>query len=108
LRLDALASSRVGELLVQGGFPEILKSTCSTLVTMLPRLLVAVLSLLCFADLGFAQFQFFDNFFGGQQQQQQSQEKQNVASDSAWYRQTWESGRHLTILLSSQHIIALL
>jgi hypothetical protein len=40
-----------------------------------------------------AQFQFFDQFFhGGHQQQQAPQEKQNVASDSNWYRQTWEGG----------------
>ncbi|EXJ60483.1 hypothetical protein A1O7_04636 [Cladophialophora yegresii CBS 114405] len=38
-----------------------------------------------------AQFQFFDQFFHGSHQQQQApQEKQNVASDSSWYRSNWE------------------
>jgi hypothetical protein len=41
-----------------------------------------------------AQFQFFGDFFGQQGQQQgHQQEKQNVASDSSWYRQTWETGK---------------
>jgi 2',3'-cyclic-nucleotide 2'-phosphodiesterase (5'-nucleotidase family) len=47
-----------------------------------------------------AQFQFFDQFFGGHQQQQAPPEKQNVASDSTWYRQTWEGGEYL---ISSSH-----
>jgi len=47
--------------------------------------------LILFAGLASAQFQFFDQFFhGGQQQQQAPQEKQNVPSDSNWYRQNWE------------------
>ncbi|KAK5940944.1 Long chronological lifespan protein 2 [Knufia obscura] len=37
-----------------------------------------------------AQFQFFDQFFGGQQQGGGQQEKQNVASDSSWFQQTWQ------------------
>jgi hypothetical protein len=42
-----------------------------------------------------AQFQFFGDFFGQQGQQQGQQERQNVASDSNWYRQTWENGKHV-------------
>ncbi|MCJ1229857.1 Long chronological lifespan protein 2 [Toensbergia leucococca] len=39
-----------------------------------------------------AQFQFFEQMFGGQGgQQQQQQQPQNVASDSTWYQQTYES-----------------
>lgn len=41
-----------------------------------------------------AQFQFFEHMFQGQGQQQQ-QQPQNVASDSAWYQQTYESGMNL-------------
>jgi hypothetical protein len=40
-----------------------------------------------------AQFQFFEQFFQGGQQQQGAQEKQNVPSDSNWYRQNWEGGK---------------
>lgn len=40
-----------------------------------------------------AQFQFFDQFFSGQQQQGGQQEKQNVASDSAWFQQNWHQGK---------------
>lgn len=39
-----------------------------------------------------AQFQFFEQFFQGGQQQQGAQQKQNVPSDSNWYRQNWEAG----------------
>ena len=48
------------------------------------------------AGLASAQFQFFEQMFnqGGQQHQQQhqQQQQQNVASDSEWYQQTYESG----------------
>jgi len=56
----------------------------------------ALLLLGAFATLGTAQFQFFEQMFQGQhqQQQQQHQEPQNVASDSTWYQQTYESGIH--------------
>ncbi|KAL2424207.1 Long chronological lifespan protein 2 [Exophiala dermatitidis] len=47
--------------------------------------------ILLFVGLAAAQFQFFEQFFqGGQQGQQASQDKQNVPSDSSWYRQNWE------------------
>ncbi|THY24205.1 hypothetical protein D6D01_05572 [Aureobasidium pullulans] len=36
-----------------------------------------------------AQFQFFDQMFNQQQQQQQPQ---NAGSDSAWYRQQYDTG----------------
>jgi len=54
----------------------------------------ALLLLGAFTTLGTAQFQFFEQMFQGQhqQQQQQHQEPQNVASDSTWYQQTYESG----------------
>lgn len=39
-----------------------------------------------------AQFQFFDNMFG--QQQHQHREPQNAGSDSAWYQQQYEAGKH--------------
>ena len=56
--------------------------------------MLRLLVLLTFALSVSAQFQFFDQFFGNQQQQQhQSQEKQNVASDSNWYKQNWEQGK---------------
>jgi hypothetical protein len=42
-----------------------------------------------------AQFGFFDQMFG-QGHPQGQPEKQNVASDSTWYRQTWESGMHVS------------
>lgn len=48
--------------------------------------------LLVFAGLATAQFQFFEQFFHGGQQAQTQQEKQNVPSDSSWYRQNWEGG----------------
>ncbi|MCJ1467889.1 Long chronological lifespan protein 2 [Pseudocyphellaria aurata] len=41
-----------------------------------------------------AQFQFFEQMFSGGNQQQhhhQQQQQQNVASDSSWYRKTYES-----------------
>jgi len=57
---------------------------------MLLRLVFLLLG--AFATLGTAQFQFFEQMFQGQQQQQQHQEPQNVASDSSWYQQTYESG----------------
>lgn len=47
-----------------------------------------------------AQFQFFEQFFQGGQQQT-SQEKQNVPSDSSWYRQNWEGGMFLCCLSPS-------
>lgn len=41
-----------------------------------------------------AQFQFFEQMFSGgnQQQHRQQQEQKNVASDSNWYRKTYDSG----------------
>ncbi|KAK5271966.1 Long chronological lifespan protein 2, partial [Exophiala xenobiotica] len=46
--------------------------------------------LLVLAGLATAQFQFFEQFFQGGQQPQGQPEKQNVPSDSSWYRQNWE------------------
>lgn len=44
----------------------------------------------------FAQFQFFEQMFSGNahhhHHQQQQQQPQNVASDSNWYRQTYDGG----------------
>lgn len=60
---------------------------------MLRLTFTALLSFLLLAPTVFAQFQFFDQFFGQQGQQQGSQEKQNVASDSSWYKQNWEAGK---------------
>lgn len=48
--------------------------------------------LFLFSSLAAAQFQFFEQFFQGGQQAQGQQEKQNVPSDSSWYRQNWEGG----------------
>ena len=66
--------------------------------TSLPSLIPAIIFLLfsLLPTLTSAQFQFFDSFFSGQQQQQQQggQERQNVASDSAWYQKTWEGGMY--------------
>jgi hypothetical protein len=42
-----------------------------------------------------AQFQFFEQFFQGGQQPQGQPEKQNVPSDSSWYRQNWEGGQYI-------------
>ena len=58
-------------------------------------MLASVLSLLICLFLGpaHAQFQFFEQMFQGGGQQQQHQQPQNVASDSQWYQQTYESGR---------------
>ena len=53
-----------------------------------------------------AQFQFFGDFFGQQGQQQGQQERQNVASDSKWYRQTWENGKHSRASPSMQLMFA--
>ena len=44
------------------------------------------------AGLASAQFQFFEQFFNPGQQTQGTQQKQNVPSDSNWYRQNWEGG----------------
>lgn len=55
-----------------------------------------ILPLLSLPLLASAQFgNFFEGMFGGgaqQQQQQQQQQRGNVASDSQWYRQTYDSG----------------
>ncbi|KAI9858871.1 MAG: Long chronological lifespan protein 2 [Vezdaea acicularis] len=51
----------------------------------------SILSMFLFALAAQAQFQFFEQMFhqgGGQQQQQQPQ---NVASDSSWYQETYNS-----------------
>jgi hypothetical protein len=45
-----------------------------------------------FAGAAHAQFQFFENMFGGQQGGQQQQG--NVASDSSWYKNNWDQGKH--------------
>ncbi|KAH0841908.1 hypothetical protein FOPE_07123 [Fonsecaea pedrosoi] len=50
---------------------------------------VLITVILYLAGLVSAQFQFFEQFFQGGQQNQAPQEKQNVASDSSWYRQNW-------------------
>lgn len=63
--------------------------------------MVALASLLLFVSTTSAQFGFFDQMFQGQGQQQQHQERQNVASDSAWYRQTWESGKPRSVFARS-------
>ncbi|EXJ93434.1 hypothetical protein A1O1_01826 [Capronia coronata CBS 617.96] len=53
------------------------------------RLILSLI--LALAGSAAAQFQFFEQFFqGGQQAQASTQEKQNVPSDSSWYRQNWE------------------
>ncbi|KAL9013671.1 MAG: hypothetical protein Q9180_008997, partial [Flavoplaca navasiana] len=51
-------------------------------------LLLALITLLPFTT---AQFQFFEQMFQGGHQHQQHQQPQNVASDSEWYQQTYES-----------------
>ena len=58
----------------------------------LSTLLLALTTLLPFT---FAQFQFFEQMFQGghQHPHQQQQQAQNVASDSEWYQQTYESGK---------------
>jgi hypothetical protein len=53
--------------------------------------LLLLLGLLLLVAGSQAQFQFFDQMFGGQQRAQ-PQEKQNVASDSKWYRETYTNG----------------
>ncbi|OQV00464.1 hypothetical protein CLAIMM_05954 isoform 2 [Cladophialophora immunda] len=51
----------------------------------------ALITLVLFlAGIASAQFQFFEQFFHGGQQNQAAQEKQNVPSDSNWYRQNWD------------------
>ncbi|KIW90595.1 uncharacterized protein Z519_08378 [Cladophialophora bantiana CBS 173.52] len=45
---------------------------------------------LLLAGFASAQFQFFEQFFHGGQQNKGTQEKQNVPSDSNWYRQNWD------------------
>ena len=62
-----------------------------------------VLSLFTLAT---AQFQFFEQMFQGGGQQQQQQQQQNVASDSVWYQQTYDSGTvPLFLPLSLFHFI---
>ena len=58
-------------------------------------MLASISSLLTclFLGLAHAQFQFFEQMFQGGGQPQQHQQPQNVASDSQWYQQTYESGR---------------
>jgi|ERR1711939_298154 len=67
-------------------------STCSTKSDSLnsANMRTFVGLLLVLAGLATAQFQFFEQFFQGGQQAQGQQEKQNVPSDSSWYRQNWE------------------
>ncbi|KAF2403062.1 hypothetical protein EJ06DRAFT_541830 [Trichodelitschia bisporula] len=50
------------------------------------NVLLALLGLFVTSSL---QFEFFEQMFGGQRQQ--SQQRQNVASDSSWYRQNYEA-----------------
>ncbi|RVX66445.1 Long chronological lifespan protein 2 [Exophiala mesophila] len=52
-------------------------------------MMTPVVTLLLFLSVASAQFQFFEQFFQGGQQQA-APEKQNVPSDSNWYRQNWE------------------
>jgi len=63
------------------------------------RSLVAILFLVTAVT---AQFQFFEQFFGGQQQPHGAQEKQNVRSDSSWYRQNWEGGKQYKCCVDSE------
>jgi hypothetical protein len=72
---------------------------------MLRLAVAALLSFFLLLPAVTAQFQFFGDFFGQQGQQQgHQQEKQNVASDSSWYRQTWETGKHFKKLQSLREL----
>ncbi|KAI4237616.1 MAG: hypothetical protein LQ349_001732 [Xanthoria aureola] len=66
----------------------------------LSTLLLALTTLLPFT---FAQFQFFEQMFQGghQHPHQQQQQAQNVASDSEWYQQTYESAHCTNYLCPS-------
>ena len=57
-------------------------------MTLPTPLLFFILSLIAISS---AQFQFFEQMFTGNQPQQQPQQ-QNVASDSSWYRKTYDGG----------------
>lgn len=74
-----------------------------TIIRMIGRKLLCIL-LLALAGAVNAQFgNIFEQFMGGQQQQQQA--PQNVASDSAWYQQTYSQGRPPNIPLLSASVI---
>ncbi|KAL9623463.1 MAG: hypothetical protein Q9204_007952 [Flavoplaca sp. TL-2023a] len=60
--------------------------------------LLALTTLLPFTT---AQFQFFEQMFQGGHQHQQHQQPQNVASDSEWYQQTYESAHCTNYLCPS-------
>ncbi|KAL8840794.1 MAG: hypothetical protein Q9176_003641 [Flavoplaca citrina] len=59
-----------------------------------------LLTLITLLPLTTAQFQFFEQMFQGGHQHQQHQQPQNVASDSEWYQQTYESAVEDKIELS--------
>ena len=59
------------------------------------RLLSTILALVALITPALAQFQFFEHMFGGQQEHQ----PQNAGSDSAWYQQNYEAGKHTTTAL---------
>lgn len=59
-------------------------------------MITPIVTLLLFLSVVSAQFQFFEQFFQGGQQQA-APEKQNVPSDSNWYRQNWEGGTSIAI-----------
>ncbi|KAL8855497.1 MAG: hypothetical protein Q9198_010840 [Flavoplaca austrocitrina] len=63
------------------------------MMMILSAFLLTLITLLPFTT---AQFQFFEQMFQGGHQHQQHQQPQNVASDSEWYQQTYESGIFLS------------
>ena len=66
----------------------------STLHHSLQGIMKTTLSIIILlAGLTSAQFQFFEQFFNPGQQAQGTQQKQNVPSDSNWFRQNWEGGK---------------
>ncbi|KAL8664544.1 MAG: hypothetical protein Q9202_002953 [Teloschistes flavicans] len=59
---------------------------------LLPTILISLFSSILLLPLASAQFQFFEQMFqGGGHQHAQQQQPQNVASDSRWYQETYES-----------------
>ncbi|GAM83913.1 hypothetical protein ANO11243_019030 [Dothideomycetidae sp. 11243] len=58
------------------------------------ELLKLILAIWLFCAPALAQFHFFDQMFGGQGgggHEHQQQQPQNMASDSAWYKQNYEA-----------------